>query len=121
MLKNKKGEHFQNALVVVFAAIFISIVAFSTETGKITGFAVSDSGNSVSSNAVSQNNLREYSNINELGSLAPGSYYIDGDGIVYWLDDSSKPAVAKVDSARDNQKYRQIYIDDKGNIGYVIQ
>ena len=119
MLKNKKGEHFQYALAAIFLSIFVSLFAFVSESSKITGFAVSDSYNA--DNSVSQDNIREYKTINDLSSLAVGDYYIDGDGIVYWLDDVSKPAIGKVDNLEDSQKYRQIYVDASGDIGYVIQ
>ena len=52
--------------------------------------------------------------------LAAGNYYIDENGIVYWTDDSSSPAIAKVNSIDESQKNRPIYIDNNGNVGYSI-
>ncbi len=119
MLKNKRAEHFQNAMAVILLAISISIVAFATGN-KITGFAVED-GQQAPNQDVFVPSLKEFNSVNDLSTLSAGNYYIDGDGIVYWLDDDSRPSVAKVNNAADNQKYRQIYIDADGNIGYVIQ
>ena len=114
--KNKRGEHFQFALIAILLSVFISVIAFMTESNKITGFAISGS-----SNDVAKPELRDMHNMDDLRSLSKGNYYIDSEGVVYWLDDESKPAIAKVDYIRDEQKNRQIYIDDEGNIGYVIK
>ena len=114
--KNKRGEHFQFALIAIFLSIFISIVAFMTEDNKITGFAISSP-----SYEASNSNIKNFNNMDDLRSLSKGNYYIDGGGIIYWLDDESRPAIAKVAYIRDDNKNRQVYIDNEGNIGYVIK
>ncbi len=122
--RNNKGEHFNFALGVVFFSIFISILAFMSEDkGKITGFVTSDYNSEESSSSYSADVmpvLAKFGNLNDLRSLAKGNYYIDSDGIVYWIDDDSKPAVGKVTYIRDTLRNRLIYIDDNGNIGYII-
>lgn len=110
-IKNKFGERFGSGIAVVVLSTVIVMLAFMSEDNKITGFVVSENG------AVQ---LTEFENVNSLATLAAGNYYIDSDGIVYWLDDSSKPAIAKVRNLDENQRNRHIYIDDQGRIGYVL-
>ncbi|MBI1935036.1 hypothetical protein HYS31_01215 [Candidatus Woesearchaeota archaeon] len=116
MAENRKMGHFQYALVAVSLAIIVSLVAFMSEEGKITGFAVSDSD----SFDIMESSLVEYNTLNELGSLGPGNYYVSSEGIVYWLDDNSMPAVGKVNQITEAQKNKRIYIDSEGNIGYIL-
>ena len=122
MTKNKmrkKGEQFQFALAVIFLSIFVTLLAFMGEENKLTGYATAaESGNS--NNAAAPQDLMEFNDVKSLETLAPGNYFIDSNGIVYWTDDSSSPATAKVKSADESQKNRQIYIDDEGNVGYLI-
>ena len=118
MAENEKKDHFSYALTVIALVISISIVSFMSEEIKITGFAVSSSDNSASQ---PDSNLKEYKNFNDLSSLAAGNYFIDHDGVVYWMDDESRPAIGKIDFIRDIQKNRQVYIDANGNIGYTIK
>lgn len=115
--KGESGYHFNFALAVIFVSIAVSIIAFVSEDKKITGFATigADSEETIITQV-----LREFSNVDELGALSPGNYYVDDAGIVYWLDDESSPAIAKVGFVRDEQKNRHIYIDNNGNIGYVL-
>jgi hypothetical protein len=113
--KNKRGGHFRAALTVILLSMTISILAFISEDDKITGFAVIEP-----SYIIAQPSLIEFGNVDALGSLAPGNYFIDEDGIVYWLDDSSKPAIAKVYQIDEIEKNRKIYIDNNGNIGYLL-
>ena len=56
-----------------------------------------------------------------MSTLAPGNYFIDDDGIVYWIDDESRPAIAIVKYHDEIQENRHIYIDDEGRIGYVLE
>ena len=121
MKKNKRGEHFNIALIVIFISIVVSLFAFmgAGNSNQITGFAVSDSGNSPTH--TQQPELLQFSSVTSLGSLSSGAYFIDAGGVVYWLDDSSRPAVAKVIHLSDSQKNREIYIDNDGNIGYLIR
>ena len=114
MIKNKKAEHFQAALIVILLSVAVSLVAFLSAENKVTGFATANSYDVVVSD------LREFNNVNELSSLSKGTYYIDANGIVYWLDDESRPAIAKIKFVRDESKNRQIYIDNDGNIGYIL-
>lgn len=115
--KSESRDHFNFALAVILISITVSIIAFVSEDKKITGFATVSAN---SEETIITQELREFNNINELGSLAPGNYYVDDTGIVYWLDDESSPAIAKVNFVRDEQKNRHIYIDNNGNVGYVL-
>ena len=116
----KRGEHFNIALAVIFVSMAVSLLAFMSEDkNSVTGFATAEYASSDKPDAGPL--LNEFNNIRDLGSLAKGSYYIDNEGIVYWLDDSSKPAVAKLNYIQDAQKNRLIYIDGNGNIGYVLR
>ena len=117
MIKNRLGEHFQFALILILLSITISLIAFlSEDKNKITGFAASPLYN-----AVTNLNLIELNNLGELSTLTKGNYYIDDNNIVYWLDDESRPAIARVNYVSDESKNRQIYIDNDGNIGYLLK
>ena len=116
--KNKHGEHFNIALLVIFLSIAVSLLAFLGEDNKLTGFATGI--NSESNKVALQSSLPEFNDIKSLSSLAAGNYYIDGNGIVYWTDDDSRPAAAKVKFIGESQKNRAIYIDKDGNLGYII-
>ena len=121
--KNRCGEHFNFALIAIFLSIFITIFAFVSEGNKnnATGFAASAAAeNDNAGTAVAQPDLMQFKDVKSLSSMAAGNYYIDGDGILYWLDDKSNPAIAKVNYVDESQKNRRIYIDDRGNIGYVV-
>ena len=115
--KRKDKDHFKSALVAVSLAIFISLIGFMSEQNNITGFVT---GTPYNSNAATQINVKEYNDVKSLETLSPGNYYIDGNGFVYWMDDDSTPAVAKVKTLTDDQRNRKIYIDDQGNVGYLI-
>ncbi|HLC62598.1 MAG TPA: hypothetical protein VJI52_06285 [Candidatus Nanoarchaeia archaeon] len=115
--KHKEKDHFKSALVAVALVTFISLIGLMSGQNNLTGFVTSTSYNA---DAATQTNVREYQNVNSLQVLAPGNYYIDSQGYVYWMDDEVTPAVAKVTYVRDEQKNRKIYIDDQGNVGYLI-
>ena len=118
LIKNKSGESFGIALAAIFLSISIFSIAFVSEGNKITGFAtVAPAPDNLQ---IAPANLREFKDVNSLESLSAGNYYIDNDGIVYWMNDESKPAIAKVNFVDESQKNRQIYIDDNGRIGYVL-
>ena len=122
MAENKKGEGFGVGLVVIILSIALASIAFISEDhSEITGFAISDDLNDYTDYNSAQTSLIELEDFNSLRSLAAGNYYIDEESIVYWIDDESKPAIAKVNFINEDIKNRQIYIDDEGNIGYVIQ
>ena len=115
MIKNKRGEHFKFALIAIFLSIFISLIAFNSEGNKITGYVTS-----TADEVVVQQSLLEFEDVSSLNSLASGNYYLDDYGVVYWLDDTSRPAIARLNFVSDSQKNRAIYIDNNGNIGYLI-
>ena len=115
---HKQKDHFNTALVVTFLAIFVSLIGFMSANNSTTGFVVSTHYNNT--DAATQTNVKVFDNVKSLETLSPGNYYIDGQGYVYWMDDDSTPAVAKVTYIRDEQKNRRIYIDNNGNVGYLI-
>ena len=117
-IKNKSGEKFGFGIFIVFLSISISLFSFVTEENKITGFAVQE--NKLEATKITMPKLLEFNDIKSL-SLAAGNYYADSDGTVYWIDDESKPAVARVKYVDESQKNRSIYIDGDGNIGYVLK
>ena len=113
---NGESAHFKLALLVISLAIVIPSIAFISEKKDIAGLASSELQYSVSS----EPSLKDFDTVKSLGTLVPGNYYIDNEGIVYWTDDSSSPPVARVRSIQESQKNRRIYIDDLGNVGYSI-
>ena len=115
--KNKSGERFGFGLFIIFLAMALSLFAFISEDSRITGFAAISTEPSV---VVISNVLTEFNDFKSLQTLSAGNYYVDNEGIVYWIDDESKPAIAKVKSIDEIQKNRVIYIDDEGRIGYVL-
>lgn len=122
LCKNKSGEKFGFGLFVVVISILVSLFAFVSENSKTTGFAVLE-GNENDAAQYSMeimSNLIEFDEIKSLSTLAPGNYFIDDDGIVYWTDDESRPAIAIVKIHDEIQENRNIYIDDEGRIGYLL-
>lgn len=116
MANKQHPEHFKIALIVIFSSISLFSLAFVSEKEAIVGFAAGIEP----SNTANQHILREFNDIDSLGSLAKGTYYIDGDGIVYWAEDKPKPAIAYVKNIDESQKNRHVYIDNYGNVGYAI-
>lgn len=117
-IKNKKGESLANGLFIISLAMLISLFAFVSEQNKITGFAALE--NKQEENKIPMPDLIAFKDVNSLSALSAGNYYIDGYGLVYWTDDSSRPAIAKINNIDESHKNRQIYIDDEGRIGYVL-
>ena len=117
IIRSKKGERFEIGLLLVAASISISLFSFFTEDSNITGFAVAEQNQEIQA---SQPYLLEFNDVSSLSTLSAGNYYIDGDGIVYWVDDESSPAIAKVNYLDESQKNRYIYIDREGRIGYIL-
>lgn len=115
MIKNKIGN-FAFGINLIVTVIAISLLAFISEDNKITGFAVLEDSNV----NIVQTDLIEIKDMNELGTLSPGNYYIDDEGIVYYTDIDSNPAIAKVQSIEDLYKNKHIYIDKNGNVGYIL-
>lgn len=115
-LLKKRGESLASALIVILLSIAIFSIAFIGEDRNITGFVVDTEPNYITT----KSSLIQYNDVGSLESLAPGNYYIDSDGIVYWLDDKSNPAIGKVNFVDEVHKNQHIYIDDEGNIGYVL-
>ena len=111
---HKHKNHFNAALWLVIISISIIALAFISE-GGLTGFAVKEPSNEIEQLVV------EFDDFKSLESLSPGNYYVDGEGNVYWLDGSLVPVVAKVRNIEESQKNRHIYIDDRGNVGFVIR
>lgn len=114
LFKKKNGEHFRVALLLVFVSIFISILAFLSEDNGITGQVTSNL------NQISQPDLIEVEDINGLGTLAVGKYYIDGNGIVYWMEGDGMPKIAKIKYVDSSQIGRHVYVDFEGNVGFLI-
>jgi hypothetical protein len=121
-LQNKKAGEFEIGMFVVAAAISISLFSFITEENSITGFAASSLNNpDIESSALIESaNLDEFNDVTSLSTLSAGNYYIDENGTVYWIDDESSPAVAKVSYLDESQKNRYIYIDREGRLGYIL-
>ena len=113
---NKRAEHFNSALIVIIISIAVVSTAFLSENRNLTGLVVYNE-----QLVIEKPNLIVFDNVNSLRTLAPGDYYIDGDGIVYWVEDDSKPAIAKVSSLAKSQKNRKVHIDNEGNIGYLFE
>ncbi|MBI2659036.1 hypothetical protein HYX05_02975 [Candidatus Woesearchaeota archaeon] len=123
-MNNKKGEKFGFGLFVVVFSIVISLFAFVSENSRTAGFAVleaNENGGVQYNIDAALSNLIEFDKINSLSTLAPGNYFIDDDGIVYWIDDDSRPAIAIVKSHDEIYENKLIYIDDEGRIGYVLE
>lgn len=114
--KNKSGENFGFGLAFIVLSMAISILAFISEGSKITGFATLSQEDIFVKSA----DLRDFEDVDSLGRLAQGNYYIDNNGIVYWIDDESMPAVGQLNIVEDSQKNRHIYIDSNGRIVYVL-
>jgi len=115
MFKNKRGKHFSYALVLILLSIYFVMLGFLSENNTITGYVTS------SDSETNQQTLPVFEDISSLSALAQGNYYIDTEGTVFWLDDESKPAIARVNFVDDSEKNRKIYIDRDGNIGYLLQ
>jgi len=117
LYKNKSGEKFGFGLLIIFLVVTVSLFAFISEDSRITGFAAISTEPSI---VVISNDLMEFNDFKSLQTLSAGNYYVDNEGIVYWIDDESMPAIAKVKSIDEIQKNRIIYIDAQGRIGYVL-
>ena len=113
---DKRGEHFNSALLAIVLSIFVSSLAFLSEERSLTGFVAYEQ-----EFAQAGQNLLVFDNVNSLRTLSAGNYYVDGDGIVYWLDDESVPAIARVSSLSESQENRKIHIDNQGNVGYLLE
>ena len=116
--KNKSGEKFSVGLFIILLTTSISLFAFITEENKVTGYATLE--NTQEEAQIIPQNLIGFNNVNSLSTLSAGNYYIDSKGIVYWVDDESSPAIAKIQFIDESQKNRYIYIDDNGRVGYVL-
>jgi len=119
LARNKSGEKFGFGLLIVLLSISVSLFAFISEENKVTGFVVAEENQKIVQ--IQQPILLEFNDVNSLSTLSAGNYYIDENGVVYWIDDESKPAIAKVTFFEESQKNRRIYIDDEGRIGYVLE
>ena len=117
LIKNKIGEKFGFGVIIVFLAMAISLFSFVSEENKITGLVIFED---VAQNIVRTSDLRDFKDVNSLSILAAGNYYINENGIVYWVDDESSPAVGQLNNFDENLKNQEIYIDNYGRIGYVL-
>ena len=121
-LQNKSGQEFSSGVFIVILTISISLFAFISEGNNITGFATLDNkeaGNTKEEISIIPNNLMEFNDIKSI-TLAAGNYYVDDEGIIYWIDDESRPPVARLKNIDEIQKNKNIYIDDEGRVGYVL-
>ena len=109
-----RKNHFNSALWVVIVSMSVISLAFMSESSEITGFAVSEEP----SQSVQQ--VAELKDFKSLETLSQGNYYVNGEGIVYWLDDSSLPVVARIRHLQDDQRGSKVYVDSNGNVGYII-
>lgn len=117
MIKNKSRDKFGAGLLIVLLAVSVSLFSFITEENKITGLAALESAQK---NSQQTFGLRDFKDINSLASMAAGNYYIDENGIVYWMDDESMPAIGQLNNFDEILKNRSIYIDSEGRIGYPL-
>ena len=117
LIKNKSRNRFSAAVFIILLSMLISLFAFVSEDNKTTGFVTIDNNQEIV--RVTPPTLIEFKNINSI-TLSAGNYYVDENGFVYWTDDESRPAIAKVKFVDDSQKERYIYIDDEGSIGYML-
>ena len=106
-----------NGMFLALVSMAIFSIALLSEQSGTTGFVTANDN----SNTVHVLDLKDFRDINSLGELGAGKYYISGDGIVYYIDASSRFPVAKIDYVNELQKNRFIYIDSNGNIGYLIE
>ena len=109
-----RKNHFNSALLAVIVSMSVISLAFMSESNDITGFAVSEEP-SQSVHAVAE--LKDFKS---LETLSPVNYYVNGEGIVYWLDDSSLPVVVRIRHLQDDQRGIKVYVDSNGNVGYII-
>ncbi|MEK6984432.1 MAG: hypothetical protein AABX33_07700 [Nanoarchaeota archaeon] len=117
LIKNNIGESYALGLFIIVLSVGIFSLAFMSEENKITGYAALGAD---MISAPAENNFPEFNDVDSLKTLAPGDYFIDDNGVVYWTGDSRMPAIAKVKEIDDAQKNRQIYIDGSGRIGYIV-
>ena len=103
MIKGNKSNLFPTAVIVILVIIVLFVTAFFTES-KLSGMAVYSG--------------LEQIEASELYEFAEGNYYIDDNWVVYWIDDSSKPAIAQLHSMRDAYSDRYFYVSDDGMVFY---
>ena len=111
---NNKAYHFKVALWAIAISILVFSAAFFTEDKNATGFIVSDD-----SVELPKANPILLNNANSLSQLSPGNYYIDMKGNVQWMDDSSRPVIAKLVSYNENELDRSVYVSIEGEVFFV--
>jgi len=109
-----RKNHFNSALWIVIVSMSIVSLAFMSESNEITGLVVKEDSVQMAPQ------FAELKDFKSLEILSPGTYYVNSDGIVYWLDDSSLPVVARIRHLEDDQKGSKVYVDSNGNVGYII-
>ena len=112
---DKRAGHFNSALLAIVLSISVVSLAFLSEE-NLTGFVAYEEQDSAI-----EPNLLVFDNVESLRTLSAGDYYIDGNGIVYWAEDDSMPAIARVSSIGESQENRKIHIDNEGRIGYLLE
>ena len=114
-MSREKSPSFVAGLLFILASVSVFSVAFFSEQNSLTGLVVANQ-KTIEPSPV----LKQYNDVSSLAELSPGKYYINSNGIVYYMDDKSRFAVASVSHLDDSQKDRFVYIDTNGNIGYLI-
>ena len=109
-------DKFNFGIGIVLLTIGLSLFSFLSQENNFTGYVVNED-----SGAVSKSNLAYLNDFDSLSILAPGKYFIDNQGFVYWIDDESKPAVAKIGNVNDFAKNKQVYVDKEGRVGFVLE
>ena len=112
---HRQKDHFKAAVLLIVFSMAVVSVAFLGENNNTTGYAID------TNYQVMPSGLIDFNSLNDLGTLNKGTYYIDSDGIVYWTDANSMPAIAKIKFVDNIQKNKRIYIDENGNIGYLLK
>ena len=102
LIKNNIGESYALGLFIIVLSVGIFSLAFMSEENKITGYAALGAD---MISAPAENNFPEFNDVDSLKTLAPGDYFIDDNGVVYWTGDSRMPAIAKVKEIDDAQNF----------------
>ena len=113
-MNSKKAYHFKLAMLVIAVSIFVFAAAFFTADHSTTGFVVSqESANLPKSNPILINSAKD------LSSLSSGNYYIDKNANVLWIDDESRPVVAKLTTYNEDELDRTVYVSIEGEVFFV--
>jgi hypothetical protein len=111
-----KNPSVANGMFLAIISMAIFSVALMSEQPGITGQVVA-----IDSAQIDIFSLREFKDVNSVGELSAGKYYLSREHIIYYIDDTSRFPVAKIVHLDDAQKDRFVYIDASGNLGYLIE